>query len=204
MNAVTSACHGSAHLLIPPVSASPSVLVFIPCAACLHVWAIVKGDSFNPAPEMLINSAAAMAMASKQQHLYQPPSLIANRCSSYKNEQEGYKTNHRGLHRRALIFTQAVEPKVSIRLCSTDANVSATSARAFILRCLKSNSARRHQRTRVAAPRRVRLKRRRLLFSSLALFHNAAAVGAAPVCSAERLRDSRRQLKSTPIIGARR
>lgn len=35
---------------------------------------------------------------------------------------------------------------------------------------------------------------------SLALFHNHAPVGAASVCSAERLHDSHRQMKRTPII----
>lgn len=77
------------HLIcfIPPVSAAPSMLLFVSCATCLHVWAIVWADSFNPTPKMLINSAAAMATASKQQHLHQPPShspLIANRCASYR------------------------------------------------------------------------------------------------------------------------
>lgn len=108
-----------------------------------------------------------------------------------------------GLHRRALKVTRAVAPKVSVRLCPTDANVSSISVTGFILRCLESNSARRHQRRRVAARRRVPLKRRGLLFSSPALFHNGAAVGAAPVCSAERLRHSHRRLKSTPLIAAK-
>lgn len=44
------------------------MLVFV----YLHVWAIVQGDSFNPAPETLMNSTVAMAMASKQQHLSDP------------------------------------------------------------------------------------------------------------------------------------
>lgn len=58
------------HLIcsIPPISAAPSMLVFV----YLHVWAIVQGDSFNPAPETLMNSTVAMAMASKQQHLSDP------------------------------------------------------------------------------------------------------------------------------------
>lgn len=68
---------------IPPISAAPSMLVFV----YLHVWAIVQGDSFNPAPETLINSTVAMAMASKQQHLshlsHPLPSLL-NRCASYR------------------------------------------------------------------------------------------------------------------------
>lgn len=161
---------------------------------------MVEGDSFNPAPEMLINSAAAMAMASKQQHLSQPPHplpLIAFIIDAFHIEmsKRGINPTTGGLHRRALKFKQAVKPQVSIRLRSTDASVSAIS---IIPRCLESNSARRHQRTRAAAAsRRARLKRRRLLFSSPALFHNAAAVGAAPVCSAERPRDSRGRMKST-------
>lgn len=44
---------------IPPISAAPpSMLVFVH----LHVWAVVRGDSFNPAPEMLVRSTVAIAI----------------------------------------------------------------------------------------------------------------------------------------------
>lgn len=70
MSLVTSPSHFICS--IPPISPPPSLLVLVSCAACPQVWAILQGDSLNPAPEMLINSAAAVAMASKQQHFYRP------------------------------------------------------------------------------------------------------------------------------------
>lgn len=97
------------HLIcsIPPISAAPSMLVFV----YRHVWAIVQGDSFNPAPETLINSPVAMAIASTQQHLsplsHPLPSLL-NRYSSYRMSRL-CKTHPPGFHRGALKFTRRLK-----------------------------------------------------------------------------------------------